>query len=79
MECVIRFISYDMMGRQFTFNADWAEFGDTLQDMQEQLDYYRAIFDYGTYGKEPCNLKESSLAYFNRAVRPMIDKQCNKQ
>lgn len=67
-----------MMGSQFIFNADWAEFGDALQDMQEQFDFYRSIFDYGTYGKDPVNLKGDAFAYFKEIVRPMIDRQRNK-
>lgn len=68
-----------MTGRHFKFNADWAVFGDALQDMQEQFDYYRAIFEYGAYEKEPLNLSGETLAYFNSKVRPMIDRQRKKQ
>lgn len=64
-----------MNGRHLVFNSDWAKFGDALQDMQEQINYYRAIFEYGTYGKEPESLTGNTLAYFDENVRPMIDKQ----
>ena len=62
-------------GMDFNFYADWVKFGDRLQDMQERIDFYKAISRYGCYGEEPKNLKGASLEYFNEKVRPNIDKQ----
>lgn len=67
-----------MSGMQFDFYAEWVKFGDTLQDMQERINYYRAISRYGVYNETPKNLTGKTLAYFNERVRPMIDKQRKK-
>lgn len=67
-----------MKGTAFNFYADWVKFGDTLQDMQERINFYSAISRYGAYHETPKNLIGDTLAYFNERVRPMIDKQRNK-
>lgn len=67
-----------MIGIQFVFYADWVKFGDSLQDMQERINYYSAISRYGAYNEPPNNLTGDTLAYFNEKVRPMIDKQRKK-
>lgn len=67
------------MGYSFKFFADWVHFGDSLNSTNERVEYYRAISRYGAYRQEPDNLNGETLKYFNKNIRPEIDRQHEKK
>lgn len=62
----------------FTFYDKWLNYGARLDDIETQWNFYKAIVAYGVYEKEPKGLDVCDLAFFNRNIRPVIDRQHKK-
>lgn len=62
----------------FAFYDSWLNYGARLDDIETQWNFYKAIVGYGIYGREPQGLDKCDLAFFNRNIRPVINKQHKK-
>ena len=62
----------------FIWRVLWLEFGEGLKDLEERINFYRAIIRYGLDKKEP-ELKPGAMDFFNNEIRPDIDRQHNNK
>lgn len=60
---------------QFEFYKSWRDKIRAIDDEDIRLAIYRAIDDYGLNGIEPTKLTGYALDFFNKEVRPNLDKQ----
>lgn len=67
-----------MMYANFIWRAEWLPFAETLCTPSERLAFMAAVWQYGIYADEPFNLSDNALSYFNRVVRPDLDRQHRK-
>ena len=59
---------------RYNFERDWLVFISELSG-NEQLQMFRAIADYGLFGREPENLTGAAADYFANVIRPNLDRQ----
>lgn len=60
---------------KFRWYREWSKYAHTIQDPAESLAFHDAITAYGIYGTEPIQLTGDALAYFDREIRPALDRQ----
>ena len=60
----------------FSFSSKWVTYGDSIKSDRERVAYYLTISQYA-FGiiDNPSELKDETLDYFNRNIRPMLDKK----
>lgn len=63
---------------RFNFSRNWLLFMCDLTG-DEQLRLFRAIADYGLYGREPENLTCAVADYFANVIRPNLDRQLKRK
>lgn len=59
---------------RFRFLSYWFDFLNKLPN-KEHLALFDAISRYGLYGIEPLNLNGDILQYFNKEIRPELNRQ----
>ncbi len=60
---------------KFRWFAEWVAYCETLHDGTEQLAFHESIAKYGLKGEEPTGITGAALDYFNREIRPELDRQ----
>ena len=63
---------------RFNFSRDWLLFMCDITG-DEQLRLFRAIADYGLYGREHENLTGAVADYFANVIRPNLDRQLKRK
>lgn len=60
---------------KFRWLTEWVGYCTTLHDDMEQLAFHESIAKYGLKGEEPTEITGAALEYFNREIRPELDRQ----
>ncbi len=59
----------------FYWLSDWVAYASAINDERRELAFYDAISCYGCFVIEPIFLGGDDLEYFNKHVRPELDRQ----
>lgn len=60
---------------KFKFQPEWVYYIDKLDDWRRKLSMYDNISLYGCYGVEDEFLHDDDKAYFDKKIRPELDRQ----
>lgn len=60
---------------KFRFAVEWLEYIENIADEDEQLKMFAAVSDYGINANAPNGLTPCNEDYFNREIRPDLDRQ----
>lgn len=58
----------------FIWRALWLDYAEGIKDLEEKIKFYRAIIRYGLDKIEP-ELNPGAIDFFNKEIRPDIDRQ----
>ena len=68
-------MNYRVNEPYFWWRKDWYLYMRGIQETIPAVNFALSIARYGFYGEEPTRIDGELLEYFNREVRPDLDKQ----